>query len=91
MIPDCVRRQDRLYLRLRTYQSTQLLVGSFENCFQLCDPDALRRSFLEGPKAALMASEGFNNGHYDKNPERGVRAFARAYSSWPYSQAVRLS
>ncbi|KAH8108007.1 Alpha/Beta hydrolase protein [Cristinia sonorae] len=43
--------------------------------------------FLEGPIAALTNSVDFKDGHYDKNPERGVRAFGRVYSSWPHSQA----
>ncbi|THH27534.1 hypothetical protein EUX98_g6659 [Antrodiella citrinella] len=40
--------------------------------------------FLEGPKIALSASVDFEEGHYTTNPERGVRAFGRAYSAWAY-------
>ncbi|THH28741.1 hypothetical protein EUX98_g5445 [Antrodiella citrinella] len=42
--------------------------------------------FVEGPKVALTASVDFKDGHYTENPERGVRAFGRVYSSWPYGQ-----
>ncbi|KAL0956568.1 hypothetical protein HGRIS_002705 [Hohenbuehelia grisea] len=31
----------------------------------------------EGPKAALLASKDFNDGHYKSTPELGIRAFAR--------------
>ncbi|KIM44791.1 hypothetical protein M413DRAFT_362623 [Hebeloma cylindrosporum] len=42
--------------------------------------------FLEGPKAALVASKDFNNGHYLETPQLGIRAFARVYSAWAYGQ-----
>ena len=38
-------------------------------------------SFLEGPKAALVASKDFDNGHYKIAPEHGIRAFGRVYSA----------
>ena len=47
-------------------------------------------SFLEGPKAALIASKDFNNGHYTSTPQHGIRAFARVYSAWAYGQTVRV-
>ncbi|WP_106751342.1 alpha/beta fold hydrolase [Pannonibacter carbonis] len=44
--------------------------------------------FLEGVKAALTADAAFNNGWYgDKKPERGLRAMARVYAGWGFSQA----
>jgi len=43
--------------------------------------------FLEGPKAALVASQGFDHGHYKINPDFGLRAFGRAYCAWAYGQA----
>lgn len=46
-------------------------------------------SFLEGPKAALKAARGFNDGHYTSPPQAGIRAFARVYSAWAYGQTVR--
>ncbi|OCB90443.1 homoserine acetyltransferase [Sanghuangporus baumii] len=42
--------------------------------------------FLEGPKAALVASKDFDNGHYKTPADHGVRAFARVYSAWAYGQ-----
>lgn len=42
--------------------------------------------FLEGPKAALVASKDFDNGHYKSNPDIGIRAFGRVYSAWAYGQ-----
>lgn len=44
--------------------------------------------FLEGVKAALTADSAFNNGWYgDKKPEKGLRAMARVYAGWGFSQA----
>uniref|UniRef100_A0A8H7XVI5 AB hydrolase-1 domain-containing protein n=1 Tax=Psilocybe cubensis TaxID=181762 RepID=A0A8H7XVI5_PSICU len=43
-------------------------------------------SFLEGPKAALVASKDYYDGHYKERAERGIRAFARVYSAWAYGQ-----
>ncbi|EPT04603.1 homoserine O-acetyltransferase [Fomitopsis schrenkii] len=45
------------------------------------------KCFLEGPKAALVASKDFDNGHYKAQPDIGIRAFGRAYSAWAYGQA----
>jgi homoserine O-acetyltransferase len=42
------------------------------------------RQFLEGPKAALLHSIDYNDGHFTENkvPIRGLHAFGRAYSAW---------
>jgi hypothetical protein len=45
-------------------------------------------SFLEGPKAAMLASKDFDDGHYKSTPQHGIRAFARVYSAWAYGQTV---
>ncbi|KAG2342919.1 homoserine acetyltransferase, partial [Suillus weaverae] len=42
--------------------------------------------FLEGPKAAMLASKDFDDGHYQSTPQHGIRAFARVYSAWAYGQ-----
>ena len=42
--------------------------------------------FLEGVKAALQADEKFNHGNYTSPPEKGLKAFARVYAGWAYSQ-----
>ena len=43
--------------------------------------------FLEGVKAALQADSAWLGGRYTQAPERGLRAFGRAYAGWAYSQA----
>lgn len=42
--------------------------------------------FLEGVKAALTADAAFAEGWYDKPPVKGLRAFARVYMGWGFSQ-----
>jgi len=43
--------------------------------------------FLEGVKAALTADAAFQSGWYDKLPVKGLRAAARVYAGWGFSQA----
>lgn len=43
--------------------------------------------FLEGVKAALTTDAAFKEGWYEKKPERGLRAMARVYAGWGFSQA----
>ena len=43
--------------------------------------------FLEGVKGALQADAAWNNGWYDNPPTKGLRAFARVYAGWGFSQA----
>ena len=43
--------------------------------------------FLEGVKAALCADEKWNKGDYQKIPTEGLKAFARVYAGWAFSQA----
>ncbi|PLS83929.1 MAG: hypothetical protein CYG60_20670 [Actinobacteria bacterium] len=43
--------------------------------------------FLEGVKAALTADAAWNGGWYDEQPTRGLRAMARVYAGWGFSQA----
>lgn len=45
------------------------------------------RVFLYGVRAALTADPAWAGGHYQTPPERGLRAFARVYCGWAYSQA----
>ncbi len=42
--------------------------------------------FLEGCKAALTADDAFADGDYGTPPVRGIRAFARVYAGWAWSQ-----
>ncbi|MDQ4117529.1 MAG: alpha/beta fold hydrolase [Actinomycetota bacterium] len=43
--------------------------------------------FLDSLRAALTTSVGFDGGHYTTPPEQGLRAFARIYAGWGFSQA----
>ena len=43
--------------------------------------------FLEGIKAALCADQNWKNGKYKKPPIAGLKAFARVYASWAFSQS----
>lgn len=43
--------------------------------------------FLEGVKAALTADAAFKEGWYDEKPMKGLRAMARVYAGWGFSQA----
>lgn len=54
-------------------------------CTARCYPH--NRVFLEGVKAALTCDQEFRDGKYQRPPVRGLRAFARVYASWAYSQA----
>ena len=42
--------------------------------------------FLEGVRAALCADQNWNNGDYDSPPVDGLKAFARVYAGWAFSQ-----
>lgn len=42
--------------------------------------------FLEGVKAALVADAAFADGWYQTPPVKGLRAFARVYMGWGFSQ-----
>lgn len=42
--------------------------------------------FLEGVKAALTADGAFQNGWYTEKPQKGLRAAARVYAGWGFSQ-----
>jgi homoserine O-acetyltransferase/O-succinyltransferase len=43
--------------------------------------------FLEGVKAALTCDVAYNGGWYKEQPTRGLRAMARVYAGWGFSQA----
>ncbi len=44
------------------------------------------RVFLDGVKAALQSDCAFNGGNYSRAPVTGLKAFARVYAGWAYSQ-----
>lgn len=43
--------------------------------------------FLEGVKAALTADGAFQDGWYKEKPHKGLRAAARVYAGWGFSQS----
>ena len=43
--------------------------------------------FLEGVKAALTADAAWQHGWYEQQPSKGLRAMARVYAGWGFSQA----
>lgn len=43
--------------------------------------------FLEGVKYAIMTDAAWNEGLYDKQPVKGLRAVGRVYAGWGLSQA----
>lgn len=43
--------------------------------------------FLEGIKGALTADSLFQDGWYEKIPSKGLRAAARVFAGWGFSQA----
>ena len=43
--------------------------------------------FLEGVKSALTADAAFKDGSYAEKPAKGLRAAARVYAGWGFSQA----
>ena len=43
--------------------------------------------FLEGIKAALQADAVYDGGNYQSAPIKGLKAFARVYAGWAYSQS----
>ena len=42
--------------------------------------------FLEGAKASLCADHNWQNGNYSSPPIKGLKAFARVYAGWAFSQ-----
>ena len=50
-----------------------------------CSPH--NQVFLAGVEAALTADPVYAEGHYDVAPQVGLKAFARVYCGWAYSQA----
>ena len=43
--------------------------------------------FLEGIKAALQADAVYDGGNYQSAPIKGLKAFARVYAGWAFSQS----
>ena len=74
----------------QAYHISTLYPGFVEN--MVCLAGSARTSwhnwcFLEGPKHALIMAEDFHDGHYKEQATKGLKAFARVYSTWALSQA----
>ncbi len=74
----------------QTYQWGALYPDMVERIAPFCGSAKTSRHnivFLEGVKAALTADAAFENGWYEKPPTKGLRAMARVYAGWGFSQA----
>ena len=75
---------------LQAYQWAVSFPDEVERLLPLCGSARcwpLNHVFLEGVKAALLADADFLEGNYRLAPQRGLRAFGRAYAGWAYSAA----
>lgn len=75
---------------LQTFHWGALFPDMVERILPFCGSAKCSRHnfvFLEGVKAALTADAAFNNGWYKEKPARGLRAMARVYAGWGFSQS----
>jgi homoserine O-acetyltransferase len=75
---------------LQVYQWAVSFPEQVERLLPLCGSARcwpLNHVFLEGVKAALLADSEYCGGEYRQPPERGLRAFGRAYAGWAFSAA----
>jgi homoserine O-acetyltransferase/O-succinyltransferase len=75
---------------LQTFHWGALYPDMVERILPFCGSAKCSRHnfvFLEGVKAALTADDAWKNGWYDKSPTKGLRAMARVYAGWGFSQA----
>jgi homoserine O-acetyltransferase/O-succinyltransferase len=73
---------------LQAYQWAVSFPQHVERLLPLCGSARcwpLNHVFLEGVKAALLADPAFHGGDCRQAPERGLRAFGRAYAGWAFS------
>lgn len=74
----------------QTYQWACLYPDMVERIVPTCGAARCSRHnfvMLEGVKAALTADDAFKNGWYTRPPTKGLRAMARVYAGWGFSQA----
>ena len=75
---------------MQTYQWCAQYPNIVKNALIICataKTSEHNHVFLEGVKAALTADTKFNHGNYRDNPPvDGLKAFARVYAGWAYSQ-----
>lgn len=75
---------------LQTFHWGALFPDKVERILPFCGSAKCSRHnfvFLEGVKAALTADAVFADGWYKEKPQRGLRAMARVYAGWGFSQA----
>ncbi len=75
---------------LQTFHWGALYPDMVERILPFCGSAKCSRHnfvFLEGVKAALTADDAFQGGWYDEQPKKGLRAMARVYAGWGFSQA----
>ena len=75
---------------LQTFHWGALFPDMVERILPFCGSAKCSRHnfvFLEGVKAALTADAAFNNGWYKEKPAKGLRAMARVYAGWGFSQS----
>ena len=75
---------------LQTFHWGALFPDIVERILPFCGSAKCSRHnfvFLEGVKAALTADAAFNDGWYKEKPAKGLRAMARVYAGWGFSQS----
>ena len=75
---------------LQTFHWGALFPDMVERMLPFCGSTKCSRHnfvFLEGVKAALTADGAFNDGWYKDKPNKGLRAMARVYAGWGFSQS----
>jgi homoserine O-acetyltransferase len=75
---------------LQTFHWGALYPDMVERILPFCGSAKCSRHnfvFLEGVKAALTADDAWRGGWYDEPPTKGLRAMARVYAGWGFSQA----
>jgi homoserine O-acetyltransferase len=75
---------------LQTFHWGALFPSMVERIAPFCGSAKCSRHnfvFLEGVKAALTADATFAHGWYSTKPQTGLRAMARVYAGWGFSQA----
>lgn len=75
---------------LQTYHWGALFPDMVERILPFCGSAKCSRHnfvFLEGVKAALTADAAFCDGWYKEKPNKGLRAMARVYAGWGFSQS----
>ncbi len=73
----------------QTYQWASLYPDMVETIAPMCGSAKTSEHnyvFLEGVKNALIADSNYNSGYYEEKVETGLKAVARVYAGWGFSQ-----